>query len=213
MDFERARRRMVDEQLAARGLRDPRVLAAMAELPRHLFVPPDWREQAYADTPLPLGPEATISQPYIVGLMLEKAELVAGERALEIGTGSGYQAALLAELGAETYSIELDARLAAQAARAVLAAGYPEVQLRVGDGRLGWPEAAPFAVILVTAAAAVTPPALIEQLAAGGRLLIPVDTGPMAGGIENHQDLLRLRKRAGRLETERLLAVRFVPLR
>ena len=208
MDFERARRRMVDEQLIARGLRDPRVLAAMAELPRHLFVPPDWREQAYADTPLPLGPEATISQPYIVALMLEKAELATGDRVLEIGTGSGYQAALLAELGAETYSVELDARLSAQAARALLAAGHPEVQLRVGDGRAGWPEAAPFAVILVTAAAEAAPPALIEQLADGGRLLIPVETG-----AEDRQDLLRIRKRAGRLETERLLAVRFVPLR
>lgn len=208
MDFERARRRMVDEQLIARGLRDPRVLAAMAELPRHLFVPPDWREQAYADTPLPLGPEATISQPYIVALMLEKAELATGDRVLEIGTGSGYQAALLAELGAETYSVELDARLSAQSARALLAAGHPEVQLRVGDGRAGWPEAAPFAVILVTAAAEAAPPALIEQLADGGRLLIPVETG-----AEDRQDLLRIRKRAGRLETERLLAVRFVPLR
>jgi len=208
MDFARARRRMVDEQLAARGLRDPRVLAAMAELPRHHFVPPDWREQAYADSPLPLGPEATISQPYIVGLMLEKAELVAGERVLEIGTGSGYQAALLAELGAETYSIERDAGLAARAARALLAVGYPEVQLRTGDGRAGWPEAAPFAAILVTAAAESVPPALTEQLAEGGRLLIPVETG-----AEDRQDLLCIRKRGGRLETERLLPVRFVPLR
>lgn len=208
MDFARARRRMVDEQLAARGLRDPRVLAAMAELPRHLFVPPDWREQAYADTPLPLGPEATISQPYIVGLMLEKAELATGDRVLEVGTGSGYQAALLAALGAETYSIERDAGLAARAARALLAAGYPDVQLRTGDGRAGWPEAAPFAAILVTAAAEAVPPALSEQLADGGRLIIPVETG-----AEDRQDLLRIRKRGGRLQTERLLAVRFVPLR
>ncbi len=125
MDFARARRRMVDEQLIRRGLRDPRVLAAMAELPRHAFVPADWQEQAYADSPLPLGPGATISQPYIVALMLEKAELAAGDRVLEVGTGSGYQAALLAELGAETYSIELDPQLAARAARALAAAGYP----------------------------------------------------------------------------------------
>jgi len=208
MDFARRRRRMVDEQLIRRGLADPRVLAAMGELPRHAFVPADWQEQAYADSPLPLGPGQTISQPYIVGLMLEKAELAAGDRVLEVGTGSGYQAALLAELDAETYSIELDPALAARAARALAATGYPEVHLRVGDGRLGWPEAAPFAAILVTAAAAAVPPALVDQLAEGGRLLIPV--GPPG---EDPQELLRIRKRDGRAHTEALIPVRFVPLR
>jgi protein-L-isoaspartate(D-aspartate) O-methyltransferase len=207
MDFARARRRMVDEQLIARGLRDPRVLAAMAELPRHAFVPADWQEQAYADSPLPLGPGATISQPYIVALMLERAELAAGDRVLEVGTGSGYQAALLAELDAETYSIELDPALAARAARALAAAGYPEVHLRVGDGRAGWPEAAPFAAIIVTAAAESVPPALVDQLAEGGRLLIPV--GPVG---EGPQELLRLRKVDGRARREALIPVRFVPL-
>ena len=208
MDFERARRQMVDAQLIRRGLSDPRVLAAMAELPRHAFVPADWQEQAYADSPLPLGPEQTISQPYIVGLMLEKAELAAGDRVLEVGTGSGYQAALLAELGAETYSIELDPILAARAARSLAAAGYPDVHLRVGDGRAGWPEAAPFAVILVSAAASAVPPALVDQLAEGGRLLIPI--GPRG---ENPQELLRIRKLNGRARRETLIPVRFVPLR
>jgi protein-L-isoaspartate(D-aspartate) O-methyltransferase len=214
MDFARARRRMVDEQLIRRGLRDPRVLAAMGDVPRHAFVPADWQEQAYTDSPLPLGPGATISQPYIVALMLEKAELAAGDRVLEVGTGSGYQAALLAELGAETYSIELDPALAARAARALAAAGYPEVQLRVGDGRTGWPEAAPFAAILVTAAAESVPPALVDQLAEGGRLLIPVwPVGPVGPAGEGPQELLRLRKVDGRARREALIPVRFVPLR
>jgi protein-L-isoaspartate(D-aspartate) O-methyltransferase len=206
-DFDRARTQMVRRQLEGRGIADPRVLAAMGELPRERFVPPDWADRAYTDSPLPLGPEQTISQPYIVALMMEAAALSAGDRVLEIGTGSGYQAALLALLGMATYSIELDPTLAARAAETLRRAGFPDVQLRVGDGRAGWPEAAPFAAILVTAAAASVPPALVDQLGEGGRLLIPV------GPADEVQSLLQLEKKGKRLREQRLLPVRFVPLR
>lgn len=205
MAFAEKRAEMVIRQLRRRGLGDPRVLDAMNTVPRHDFVPREFWREAYADTPLPLGPDQTISQPYIVGLMLEKAELAAGERTLEIGTGSGYQAALLAELGTVVHSVERDAALSARAAENLTAAGYPDVELRVGDGRLGWPEAAPFDAILVTAAPAAVPPALIEQLAEGGRLIIPVGAG--------EQRLLRIRRERGTTRTEDLLPVRFVPLR
>ena len=206
-DFDRARALMVTRQLAGRGIADPRVLAAMGELPRERFVPREWADRAYADSPLPLGPEQTISQPYIVALMLEAAALHAGDRVLEIGTGSGYQAALLAQLGAETYSVELDPVLAARAAETLRQAGCGDVHLRVGDGPAGWPEAAPFAAILVTAAAASVPPALTDQLADGGRLLIPV------GPVDEVQSLLLVERDGHRLRERRLLPVRFVPLR
>ena len=206
-DFDRARALMVTRQLAGRGIADPRVLAAMGELPRERFVPREWADRAYADSPLPLGPDQTISQPYIVALMLEAAALHAGDRVLEIGTGSGYQAALLAQLGAETYSVELDPVLAARAAETLRQAGCGDVHLRVGDGRAGWPEAAPFAAILVTAAAASVPPALTDQLADGGRLLIPV------GPVDEVQSLLLVERDGDRLRERRLLPVRFVPLR
>ena len=206
-DFDRARALMVTRQLAGRGIADPRVLAAMGELPRERFVPREWADRAYADSPLPLGPDQTISQPYIVALMLEAAALHAGDRVLEIGTGSGYQAALLAQLGAETYSVELDPVLAARAAETLRQAGCGDVHLRVCDGRAGWPDAAPFSAILVTAAAASVPPALTDQLADGGRLLIPV------GPVDEVQSLLLVERDGHRLRERRLLPVRFVPLR
>ena len=206
-DFDRARALMVTRQLAGRGIADPRVLAAMGELPRERFVPREWADRAYADSPLPLGPDQTISQPYIVALMLEAAALHAGDRVLEIGTGSGYQAALLAQLGAETYSVELDPVLAARAAETLRQAGCGDVHLRVCDGRAGWPDAAPFSAILVTAAAASVPPALTDQLADGGRLLIPV------GPVDAVQSLLLVERDGHRLRERRLLPVRFVPLR
>ncbi len=180
------------------------MLDAMALVPRHLFVPQALRPEAYTDSPLPLGPDQTISQPYIVALMTERAEIRGGDRVLEIGTGSGYQAALLAEMGAEVFSIEQDPGLSKQAARNLDHSGYGDVKLRVGDGRAGWPEAAPFDAILVTAAPEEPPPTLLTQLAEGGRMVIPV-------GREN-QELLLIRREEEIQPGERILAVRFVPL-
>ena len=202
MDFERARWRMVEEQLRRRDIRDERVLEAMGVVPRHLFVPRAWRPHAYDDTPLPLGVEQTISQPYIVAFMCEQALLAPGDRVFELGSGSGYQAAVLAQMGQEVYTIEIDPILCAKAASNLRDAGYPEVRLRAGDGYHGWPEAAPFQAILLTAAPQWIPPPLQEQLAEGGSLLAPL------GRI--NQELIRLRRRGGRFERESLLPVRFV---
>ncbi len=199
-----ARARMVHDQIAARGVTDPGVLGAMRTVPRHEFVPPGLRIEAYEDRPLPIGHGQTISQPYIVALMTELAAVKPGERVLEIGTGSGYQAALLAELGAEVYGIEIVEPLATAARDRLRRLGYDGVQVRHGDGYRGWPEAAPFAAIVVAAAPPEVPPALIEQLAPGGRLVIPV------GGTE--QELRLLVKTPAGLETRVVVPVRFVPM-
>src|SRR5512135_2160266 len=184
---------------------DPAVLAAMAAVPRHLFVPPHYRDQAYEDSPLPIGLGQTISQPYIVALMTQALRLPPHSRVLEIGTGSGYQAAVLAQLGAQVYSVETRPALAAQAQERLAELDYP-VQVRVGDGCLGWPEHAPYRGIIVTAAAAAVPMALLSQLADRGRLVIPL-------GRHAWDQNLWLLKRAGqRLEVRRLGEVRFVPL-
>jgi protein-L-isoaspartate(D-aspartate) O-methyltransferase len=190
------------------------VMAAMAEVPRHLFVPQAQREAAYGDHPLPIGQGQTISQPYIVAIMTELCGAAAGKRVLEIGTGCGYQAAVLAELGAEVYSIERHAKLSDQAAADLEAAGYDKVRLRVGDGALGWPEAAPFDAILVTAAAeGGVPPALLAQLAAGGRLILPVTVGGGAWLWGPSQELKLVEKdAAGELHEKSLMPVAFVPL-
>jgi protein-L-isoaspartate(D-aspartate) O-methyltransferase len=194
-----------------RGIEDERVLAAMRRVPRHRFVPIVSIGEAYADRPLPIGGGQTISQPYIVAFMTQAAEVRPGNRCLEIGTGSGYQAAVLAEVCAATYSIEYLPEVARYGAANLRATGYgpDRVVLRVGDGYQGWPEAAPFDVILVTAAPDHVPRALLEQLAPGGRLVIPV-------GPSGDQDLERwTRVRAGTdtdaFRRERLLGVRFVP--
>jgi protein-L-isoaspartate(D-aspartate) O-methyltransferase len=201
----RERRRMVETQIAARGIADPRVLDAMAAEPRHAYVPARLRHLAYEDHPLPIGHEQTISQPYIVARMTEALELKPGDRVLEIGTGSGYQAAILDRMGADTRTIEIVAPLCALARQTLTEQGHPRVQVRCGDGWDGWPEAAPFAAILVTAAPERVPPRLLEQLAPGGRLVIPVG--------DDVQWLLRIRKDAdGTLRTERLDPVRFVPM-
>ncbi len=205
-EFVQQRRQMVADQIEARGIEDERVLAAMRAVPRHEFVPPPLRGMAYSDRPLPIGEGQTISQPYIVALMTELAEITPGERVLEIGTGSGYQAAVLAELTDSVYTIELLPGLAAQARRALDGLGLKQVRSRVGDGYLGWPEAAPFGAILVTAAPDHIPQPLVEQLADGGMLVVPV--GP-TGGI---QRLIRLRKTGEVLTEEEILPVRFVPL-
>jgi len=172
--YAAARNYMVERQLAARGISDLRVLAAMRKVPRHRFIPESLWDQAYNDYPLPIGEEQTISQPYIVALMTEALELKEADRVLEIGTGSGYQAAILAELVAQVFSIDRMASLTAQAQEVLDDLGYKNIHLRVGDGTLGWPEESPFEGIIVTAGAPQVPRPLVEQLALGGRLVIPV---------------------------------------
>ena len=201
--FEAARAHMVEKQLAARGISDPRVLDAMRAVPRHEFVPAASRDRAYADSALPIGEGQTISQPYIVALMTEAVAIRSGERVLEVGTGSGYQAAVLAALGADVYSIEIVEPLARRAAETLRRLGYG-VHLRHGDGYRGWPEAAPFDAIVVTAAPPRVPPALVAQLAPGGRLVIPVG--------EEEQELQVLRRGPSGIETRHVVPVRFVPM-
>ena len=201
-----ARQRMVAEQLKGRDITDPRVLTAMGKVPRHRFVPSYLLLLAYNDHPLPIGSGQTISQPYIVALMTQWAEVKPGDKVLEVGTGSGYQAAVLAEHTDQVWSIELKPELAAAAEKRLQVLGYGRIHLRCGDGYQGWPEAAPFDVILVTATAPEVPPALQEQLKEGGRLVIPV------GQSGRVQQLLRLRKIKGELREEERLPVLFVPL-
>lgn len=184
------RQKMVTEQLAARDIDDPRVLQAMGDVPRHEFVDPAMQRDAYRDHPLPIGHEVTISQPYVVALMTQLAEVQRGERVLDVGTGSGYQAAVLSELGAHVYGIEIVEPLAKDAAQRLDRLGYDEVEVRAGDGYAGWPEHAPFHAIIVAAAAPKVPEPLKEQLAVGGRLVIPVGGrfGQMLQVIERTED-------------------------
>jgi protein-L-isoaspartate(D-aspartate) O-methyltransferase len=202
-----SRLEMVAGQIVARGVKDARVLAAMREVPRHEFVPPDVRANAYTDAPLPIGFGQTISQPYIVALMTELARPSATDSVLEVGTGSGYQAAVLSRLVASVRSIEIVEPLARTAEATLRRLGYANVQVRIGDGYQGWPEAAPFDIIIVTAAPDAVPTALVAQLKPGGRLVIPV--GPV-GGV---QDLLVMdRDATGRTTTRSIIPVRFVPM-
>lgn len=197
---------MVETQIAARGITDPRLLAAMAAVPRHHFMPEEVRAHAYEDRPLPIGHGQTISQPYIVAFMTDALRLQPSDKVLEIGTGSGYQTAVFAEMAGEVYSIEIIEALAMQAATALREAGYERVKTRSGDGYRGWPEAAPFDAIMVTCAPDAIPPPLIGQLAEGGRMIIPV--GPRAAP----QQLVLLRKTGGGIEQQDVLPVRFVPM-
>lgn len=205
--YRAVRHRMVRDRIEARGLRNESVLEAMRRTPRHLFVPESLRSRAYEDRPLPIGEDQTISQPYVVAFMSALADIEPGDRVLEIGTGSGYQAAVLAELGAEVWSIELLPGLAARAEEALRGAGYDEIRLRVGNGYLGWPEEAPFDRIIVTAAPPEIPPALLEQLGEDGRLVAPV------GEASRIQELvLAYRDDDGEIVIEEHGAVAFVPM-
>jgi protein-L-isoaspartate(D-aspartate) O-methyltransferase len=199
------RRQMIKDQIEARGIKDQRVLAAMDKVCRHCFVTPDMVTRAYEDYPLPIAGEQTISQPYIVALMSELAGLKGGEKVLEIGTGSGYQAAVLAELAGEVYTVELLPGLAAEASARLGALGYKNIYFKTADGSAGWPEQAPFDAVVVTCAAREVPPELIAQLKVGGRLVIPVGEG--------EQELRLLTKTAGGVDDKYITSVRFVPLR
>ncbi len=198
------RARMVASQIAARGVRDERVLSALRAVPRHLFVPEALRPVAYGDHPLPIGHGQTISQPYIVALMTELARVRPGARVLEVGTGSGYQAAVLSLLAAEVCSIEIVEPLAREAGERLARLGYRNVSVRAGDGYAGWPEKAPFDAILVTAAPPEIPGPLLAQLGPGGRLVAPVGEG--------EQDLVLVERTAGGLVRRSVAPVRFVPM-
>ncbi len=202
--FARSREAMVAEQIAARGVRDDKTLAALRKVPRHLFVPRDVQKDAYSDSPLPIGHAQTISQPYIVAFMTEALKLRGGETVLEVGTGSGYQAAVLAEIAAHVYTIEIVTPLADSARETLRRLGYERVSVRAGDGYAGWPEKAPFDAIIVTAAAPRVPEPLKAQLKDGGRLILPVG--------DEAQELIVVRRRGDAFEESRVLAVRFVPM-
>jgi protein-L-isoaspartate(D-aspartate) O-methyltransferase len=205
--FAVARERMVADQIADRGVTDARVLAALRAIPRHLFVPPGSQDEAYEDRPVPIGYGQTISQPYIVALMTELARPAPGDRVLEIGTGSGYQAAVLSRLAGTVYTIEIIEPLAEHARQLLAKLECRNVTVRAGDGYGGWPEKAPFDAIVVTAAPDHVPPALLEQIGPGGRLVIPV------GGVNDVQQLRVMEKDArGEIRTRDVVPVRFVPL-
>jgi protein-L-isoaspartate(D-aspartate) O-methyltransferase len=204
--YEKAREQMVSEQIAARGVRDPRVLAAIRKVPRHVFVAESLRDLAYADRPLPTARGQTISQPYMVAMMTEALELREKDRVLEIGTGSGYQTAILAEICAEVYTVEKYPELLEGAKSLISRLGYANVTARTGDGTMGWPEHQPYDAILVTAGAPDVPQPLLDQLGEGGRLLIPV-------GSDMLQELQKLTRRGEEIVEERLIGCQFVPLR
>jgi protein-L-isoaspartate(D-aspartate) O-methyltransferase len=207
MDFTRARAEMVEYQIARRGVSDPLVLQAMMRIPREAFVLPGWEAEAYEDQPLPIADRQTISQPYIVAYMIEAAGLKPGDRALEIGTGSGYAAAVMAAIAGRVYTIERHPGLAETAGRRLHDIGVDNVEVRVGDGTRGWPEAQPFDAIIVTAGGPKVPTELREQLAVGGRLVIPV------GDTLHRQSLVRVvREGPSDFREEALADVAFVPL-
>jgi protein-L-isoaspartate(D-aspartate) O-methyltransferase len=198
------RERMVSTQIEARGVKDPLVLQSMRTVPRHLFVPENYRDAAYHDSPLPIGDSQTISQPYIVALMSELLEVGAGQKVLEIGTGSGYQAAVLAEMGVEVRTIEIRARLCENAAKTLADLDFDAVQVRCGDGYGGWPEEAPFDGIIVTAAPERVPTPLLDQLALGAKMVIPVG--------DFYQELKVITKTPDGYDERSVIPVRFVPM-
>ena len=202
--LEAEREAMVERQIRARGIEDAAVLEALREVPRHAFVPPDVRPLAYRDRPLPIGYDQTISQPYIVAYMTERAEIAPGDTVLEIGTGSGYQAAVLGELARAVYTIEIVPELAARADSTLEALGYANVHVRAGNGYGGWPEHAPFDAIVVTAAPEEVPQALVDQLAVGGRMVIPVG--------DAYQEMTIIEKTPEGVVERQTIPVRFVPM-
>lgn len=204
-DFERQRKQMVSLQLRSRDISDTRVLKAMTTVPRHLFVPLRVRDLSYQDSALPIDHGQTISQPYIVALMSQLLSIKPGDKVLEIGTGSGYQAAVLAEMGADVFTIEIIPELGAQAEKLLKDLGYDKVKVKVGDGYLGWPENAPFDAVIVTCAPTEIPEPLEEQLTEGGRMVIPV-------GESGFQQLLLLTKKKGQIRQQKTIDVRFVPM-
>lgn len=205
MDFPKARLKMVEEQIVSRGIKDPRLIAAMKKIPRHLFVEEALQSQAYTDHPLPIGEKQTISQPYMVALMTEALLLTGRERVLEIGTGSGYQTAILAELSEKVFSVERIRPLAIRARKLLYELEYFNVEIKIFDGTFGWMEESPFDAILVTAGSPDIPETLIDQLAMGGKLVIPV-------GDVFVQDLFRVTKTEGGVKKEDLGGCRFVKL-
>ena len=204
-EFASDRQRMIAEQLKPRGIRDQRVLDAMAKIPREEFVPENLRAQAYADSALPIGHDQTISQPFIVAFMTEQLRLTPNDRVLEIGTGSGYQVAVLSELVKDVYTIEILEPLAKEASARLARLGYSNAHVKTGDGFQGWPEVAPFDAIIVTCAPDKVPPPLTRQLKDSGRMIVPVGTG-----ID--QQLYLLEKKNGELAQTAILPVRFVPM-
>ena len=206
MNWVRQREKMVREQIARRGIRDERVLDAMRSVPRHLFVPAEARERAYWDGPLPIGCNQTISQPYIVAAMTSLLELKGEENVLEIGTGSGYQAAVLARLARMVHTVERHENLARQAATLFAELGIANITVHIGDGSAGWPECAPYQAVVITAAAPSVPRTILDQLADGGRLVLPV-------GGSGGQDLQRWRRQGDTFALEAIFPVSFVPLR
>ena len=196
---------MVEQQIEARGISDPATLAALRTVPRHEFLPMRLRSEAYADYPLPIGHGQTISQPFIVAFMTEAIRPQPGERILEIGAGSGYQAAILAQMGAEVYTIEIVEPLAEMARQTLERLGYKNAHVKHGDGFRGWPEHAPFDAIIVTCAPDKIPAPLVEQLRDGGRMIIPVGSGM-------NQELVLLRKKGDKIEKQSVLPVRYVPM-
>ena len=203
--FELQRKQMVQYQLRDRDIKDERVLTAMSKIPRHQFVSSSWRDLAYSDHPLPIGHNQTISQPYIVAYMSETAEIDPSDRVLEIGTGCGYQAAVLGELAKKVYSVEIIPQLADSARQILSELDYENIEVKTGDGYQGWAEHAPYDAIIVTAAPKHIPQALIDQLAINGKMVIPVGTW--------HQEIVVLTKTQDGIVEERTLAVRFVPMK
>ncbi|MFP4525619.1 MAG: protein-L-isoaspartate(D-aspartate) O-methyltransferase [Bacteroidales bacterium] len=203
--YDREKQQMVKQQIVDRGIKDPKVIAAMKDVDRHVYVPKNYRDMAYSDRPLPIGDGQTISQPYIVALMTELLELEEGEKVLEIGTGSGYQAAVLSHITSEIYSIEIIEELAEEAKENLQKQGYDSIKLKIGDGYKGWEEYAPFDAIIVTCAPSDIPEPLKEQLAEGGRMVIPI-------GDKFIQELVLFEKKNGELEKQEISSVRFVPM-
>jgi len=204
--FKAAREKLVEKDIAGQGITDPKVLAAMRSVPRHCFVPKRLASKAYADTALPIGASQTISQPYVVALMTESLKLSGNHRVLEIGTGSGYQAAVLAKIVKEVYSIEIKEKLHRESSRLLKGMGFTNVKTRHGDGYFGWQEAAPFDAIMITAAINHIPPPLLKQLTEGGRLILPL------GNPFSYQNLTLVTKTGGNYVTKQITGVLFVPM-